>query len=206
MKDVTCCKLPEKPEFSFRTSALFVSCGIDSKNLFYDASHWPDGAELKDWIFKQDLLPLWLLAHLYAFCLLICMATIRAKTIYLICAITLIFCFYKSTGFCPVNLVSLLLVHPIVAFGSSALESSVSRGILRGRPCGGVAIFVRSELASHCQLVCCSDQYVIIKSHDVLFVSVYMPCLGTANYQDSNYISLFASRHADKQTERESKN
>jgi len=52
MKDVTCRKLPEKPEFRFRTSAFFVSCGIESKNLFYDASYWPDGAELRDWVFK----------------------------------------------------------------------------------------------------------------------------------------------------------
>ena len=29
------------------------------------------------------------------------------------------------------------------------------------------------------------DQYVILKWHDVLFVCVYMPCKGTANYQDS---------------------
>ena len=70
-------------------------------------------------------------------------------------------------------------------FGSSALESSVSRGIWRGRPYGGVAILVRSELASHCQLVCCSDRYVIVKWHDVLFVCVYMPCKCTANYRDS---------------------
>jgi len=34
--------------------------------------------------------------------------------------------------------------------------------------------------------VCCSDRYVIEKWHDVLFVCVYMPCKGTANYQDSN--------------------
>ena len=37
-----------------------------------------------------------------------------------------------------------------VVFGSSALQSSVSRDILRGRPYGGVTILVRSELASHC--------------------------------------------------------
>ena len=28
MKDVTCRKLPEKPEFRFRTSAFFVSCRL----------------------------------------------------------------------------------------------------------------------------------------------------------------------------------
>jgi len=33
--------------------------------------------------------------------------------------------------------------------------------------------------------VCCSDRYVIVKWHDVLFVCVCMPCKGTANYQDS---------------------
>jgi len=38
-----------------------------------------------------------------------------------------------------------------------------------------MAILVRSELASHCQLVCCSDRYVIVKWYDVLFVCVYMP-------------------------------
>ena len=92
-------------------------------------------------------MPLWLLAHLYEHWLL-----------------------YSE--------LSLLTARApnFVVFGSSALESSVSRGILMGRPYGGVAILVRSELASHCQLVCCSDRYVIVKWHDVLFVCVYMPC------------------------------
>jgi len=72
-----------------------------------------------------------------------------------------------------------------VLFGSSALSSCISRGLMRGRPYGGVAILVRSEMALKCQLVCCSDRYVIVKWRDALLVCVYMPCKGTTNYEDS---------------------
>ena len=58
--------------------------------------------------------------------------------------------FLQEHWLLPSELSLLTVCAPkFVVFGSSALESSVSRGIRRGRPYGGVAILVRSELASH---------------------------------------------------------
>jgi len=52
MCGVTCRKLTPKVGRHFRTSAFYVSCGLECKDVFYDCSRWPEGAELRDWVFK----------------------------------------------------------------------------------------------------------------------------------------------------------
>jgi hypothetical protein len=49
--DVKCKKLKVKEGMKFNTAAFFVSCSSDCKDKLYDSSIWPDGAELRDWVF-----------------------------------------------------------------------------------------------------------------------------------------------------------
>lgn len=50
IKDTACRKLADKRGV-FRTSAFRVSCRAEFHDLFYNESTWPEGAELRDWIF-----------------------------------------------------------------------------------------------------------------------------------------------------------
>ena len=52
IKDARCRKLDDK-EGAFRTAAFRVSCRVVYKDLFYDESNWPDGALLRDWVFRR---------------------------------------------------------------------------------------------------------------------------------------------------------
>ena len=53
MKGVVCRRLKPKEGHKFNTAAFFVSCCIESSDLFYDESCWPIGAELRDWVYKH---------------------------------------------------------------------------------------------------------------------------------------------------------
>ena len=52
IKDAACRKLEDKNGF-FRTAAFRVSCSAEYRDLFYDESTWPEGAELRDWVFRR---------------------------------------------------------------------------------------------------------------------------------------------------------
>jgi len=52
MKGVVCRKLKPKDGKVYKTSAFYVTCCTDSASLFYDENCWPDGVELRDWIYK----------------------------------------------------------------------------------------------------------------------------------------------------------
>jgi len=51
VKGVMCKKLKAKNGKQFTTAAFHVSCCAESKVLFFDENCWPEGAELRDWIF-----------------------------------------------------------------------------------------------------------------------------------------------------------
>lgn len=46
-----CCKLSAKDSRVFQTSAFRVSCSSRYESLFYDEAEWPEGVELRDWVF-----------------------------------------------------------------------------------------------------------------------------------------------------------
>ena len=52
IKDARCRKLDDK-DGTFRTAAFRVSCRVLYKDLFYEESNWPDGALLRDWVFRR---------------------------------------------------------------------------------------------------------------------------------------------------------
>jgi len=49
--DVQCKKITPRNGRVFNTSAFRVSCSANYESIFYNESSWPNGAELRDWIF-----------------------------------------------------------------------------------------------------------------------------------------------------------
>jgi len=54
MRGIVCKKLTAKNGKKINTAAFFVSCCPESSELFYDETRWPEGSELRDWIFRNN--------------------------------------------------------------------------------------------------------------------------------------------------------
>jgi hypothetical protein len=54
--DAKCRRLSAKNGRSFKTAAFRVACDSKYASLFYDESTWPAGCELRDWVFKNNML------------------------------------------------------------------------------------------------------------------------------------------------------
>jgi hypothetical protein len=48
---VVCKKLKAKEGRVFNTSAFYVTCSAECKDLFYNEASWPEGVELRDWVY-----------------------------------------------------------------------------------------------------------------------------------------------------------
>ena len=73
-----------------------------------------------------------------------------------------------------------LLSTNYAAFGISAMEDELNCNILRGRPYGGTAILVRSDLLSVCNVLLCTDRVVAIRVCDLIIINVayiFLVCL-----------------------------
>ena len=68
-----------------------------------------------------------------------------------------------------------------LCFGSSAMNATVDRGVLRGRPYGGVMTLVSNKLQKITKVICATDRYVVVTVGSTLFVNVYFPCVGLAD-------------------------
>ena len=53
IRGVVCRKLQDKNGRIFQTAAFRVTCCQESADLFYDEAHWPEGVELRDWVYKR---------------------------------------------------------------------------------------------------------------------------------------------------------
>jgi len=89
-------------------------------------------------------------------------------------------------------------------FGSSAMGACVSSGPLIGRPFGGTAIMVNNKHVSVTTNLISSDRYTAIKVGDLLLITVYMPCVGTAQ-RDSLYNDILCELDALLYAHRECK-
>lgn len=89
-------------------------------------------------------------------------------------------------------------------FGSSAMGACVSSGPLIGRPFGGTAIMVNNKHVSGTTNLISSDRYTAIKVGDLLLITVYMPCVGTAQ-RDSLYNDILCELDALLYAHRECK-
>jgi len=59
---------------------------------------------------------------------------------------------------------------------SFAVDSVLGCGVLRGRPFGGLCIFVKSDLIAKLNIICKSDRLIVIQMNNLLICNVYMPC------------------------------
>jgi exonuclease III len=64
-------------------------------------------------------------------------------------------------------------------FGSSAMNNCVEKGILRGRPFGGVMTLIKKSLRNFSQTIYAAERYTIVKVFNCLITNVYLPCAGT---------------------------
>jgi len=53
ISDVVCNKITPKDGKQFKTAAIFVSCNVKYE-FFYKDSTWPEGAEVRDWVFRNN--------------------------------------------------------------------------------------------------------------------------------------------------------
>ena len=75
----------------------------------------------------------------------------------------------------------------------SAMDDVCGRGILRGRPFGGLAIFVRNSLCNNFQCLIKCDRVLAVKVGNCIFVCVYLPVFkNSPEYMNilSNIISI----------------
>ena len=79
-----------------------------------------------------------------------------------------------------------------VLFFSSAMDSVVSAGVLKGRPFGGVCILIRKQLACYAKLLCKAERFIILKLDDMLLCNVYMPCKSVPKFAE-----IYASTLSD---------
>jgi Reverse transcriptase (RNA-dependent DNA polymerase) len=81
----------------------------------------------------------------------------------------------------PANLDKFNIFSDYYSFGCSAMSSNVETGLLRGRPFGGVSFLVNNKIRNICKTVHCSERYAIVKIANYIIVSIYLPCVGTAD-------------------------
>ena len=61
-------------------------------------------------------------------------------------------------------------------YGTSAMSSDVSRGVLRGRPYGGVSFLISNKLIAITTCIASCERYAVIKVNNCLIINVYLPC------------------------------
>ena len=64
-------------------------------------------------------------------------------------------------------------------FGGSAMSGCVEKGMLRGRPFGGVVSLVKNSLLRHTLVIHCDERFTIIRVFNYLIINVYLPCYGS---------------------------
>jgi hypothetical protein len=79
----------------------------------------------------------------------------------------------------------------MICFASSAMDTVVSKGCLRGRPYGGVASFVKDSIATRTKLVRSASRFVILQLDDIILINVYLPCASNNNW-DVEYLDCLA--------------
>jgi len=55
IKDAECWKIKPKDGRTFKTAAFKVSCREEFRDLFHDEENWPEGAELRDWVYRRHV-------------------------------------------------------------------------------------------------------------------------------------------------------
>jgi hypothetical protein len=81
----------------------------------------------------------------------------------------------------PANLCKFNHFSDYFTFGCSAMSKTVESGPLNGRPFGGVIALIKNDIRSLCEVIHCSDRYVILRISNYVIINIYLPCIGTAD-------------------------
>lgn len=74
--------------------------------------------------------------------------------------------------------------NDMICYSSSALCDVIAKGCLKGRPFGGVAIFVKNSLATKTRLIKAATRYIILQHDDTIFINVYLPCKASVHREE----------------------
>ena len=81
-----------------------------------------------------------------------------------------------------------------VATCSSAMDDVLGKGILRGRPFGGVAILVDNKLMNNFKLLHKSERLIAVKIKNCLFINIYFPVnAGNSNAYDDILLGIIGN-------------
>ena len=75
----------------------------------------------------------------------------------------------------------------VTVYASSAMTQVISEDCLKGRPFGGLAIFVRNNLVANVRLVKAASRYIIIQIGEITMINVYLPSVSTVG-RDEEFI------------------
>jgi hypothetical protein len=65
------------------------------------------------------------------------------------------------------------------------MSDTLGKGILKGKPFGGLAILINKRFAKGVKCLFREDRFIIVLLHDVLLVNLHLPVLGSvSNYGD----------------------
>jgi hypothetical protein len=53
IQHAVCKELASKDGQVCNTAAFRVSCSLEYQDIFYNESNWPEGAELREWVFRS---------------------------------------------------------------------------------------------------------------------------------------------------------
>jgi exonuclease III len=67
------------------------------------------------------------------------------------------------------------------AFGVSAMENDIGRGVLRGRPRGGVCSLIKSVYAHAVTFTRCTERFVALVFDNFVIINVYLPSIQSDN-------------------------
>jgi len=64
------------------------------------------------------------------------------------------------------------------------MDTAISHGCLKGRPFGGLAVFVNSTYAVNIRLIKANTRYIILQLGDTVFINVYLPCKSSLHCEE----------------------
>ena len=59
---------------------------------------------------------------------------------------------------------------------SSAVDNKIGHGILRGRPFGGLAIFIKNNTFKNVKTICKEERFLIVVVDNIMIINIYLPC------------------------------
>jgi len=95
--------------------------------------------------------------------------------------------FIQEHWLLPVDLDKIVEItnDEFVCFSKSAMDNRICRGVLAGRPYGGVSTLVHKSLSTIVKCVAKRDRFIVLTIGDIVYVNVYLPVRKSDNVYTS---------------------